>query len=190
MYHIKQDKRSQNSAKMIVKGLYQCLGEKKFSEISISDLQRTTGVGRSTFYRLFDNLTDVLEYECENAFRTMLEQYHEKEAANPKVPRFDTLMSLLMEYWMARPQLLAALTDSRRIDILTAVYMAHVDELGAILAPNWTMSENELRYFVFVASSALFGVFNAWVSGGRKESSTELISAFRRAIVMVSMSLC
>lgn len=190
MYHIKQDKRSKASANLIVEGLYQCLDTKKFPDITISDLQRITGVGRSTFYRLFDNLTDVLEYECDNAFRTMLERYHQKELTLSSESRFDSLMLLLVNYWMGHPQLLNAITDSRRIDILNTVFMNHVVELGTILAPSWKMSETELRYFVSVASSALFGVFNAWVKGRKKENSTELLSSFKRAITMVSMSVC
>lgn len=38
MYHIKEDKRSKTSAKLIVSGLYNCLKHKKFDDITISDI--------------------------------------------------------------------------------------------------------------------------------------------------------
>ena len=60
MYHIKKDKRCQQSAQMIIEGLNQCLAEKEFAKITVSDIQRKTGVSRATFYRLFDDTSDVL----------------------------------------------------------------------------------------------------------------------------------
>ncbi len=50
MYHIKQDKRAQTSVELICTGLKQCLREKSFENITISDIQRISGVSRSTFY--------------------------------------------------------------------------------------------------------------------------------------------
>ena len=64
MYHIKNDVRSQKSAKFISEGLQKCLAYKTFSEITITDVLRASYVGRATFYRLFDNLSDVLAYLC------------------------------------------------------------------------------------------------------------------------------
>lgn len=65
MYHIQKDIRAQKSAKLIGEGMLKCLGEKRFEEISVSDVQRASSVGRSTFYRLFDNTADVLAYLCD-----------------------------------------------------------------------------------------------------------------------------
>lgn len=189
MYHIKPDKRSQASAKLIVDGLYQCLDKKKFSDISISDIQRVSGVGRSTFYRLFDNLADVLEYECDEAFKVVLTQYKKNVSCSTATQPFDALMTSFMEYWMTHSKLLNALLESRRIDILNAVYLAHSDEIGTILVPDWTLSEEERRYFVQVASAALFGVFSAWASEGQTKSSAELIKMLKSSINMIAQSI-
>ena len=69
MYHIKQDARSQRSAKAIIEGLESCLEKKSISIITVSEVCAACAVGRATFYRLFDNLTDVLSYQCENIMR-------------------------------------------------------------------------------------------------------------------------
>lgn len=68
MYHIKEDKRSLRSAQLIYQGLLDCLEEKEFQQISISDIQRKSFVSRSTFYRLFDTLNDVLDYQIHLVF--------------------------------------------------------------------------------------------------------------------------
>lgn len=61
MYHIKNDKRAEKSAKLICDAMLQLISTKSFSEITVSDIQRVSSVSRSTFYRCFDCLADVLE---------------------------------------------------------------------------------------------------------------------------------
>lgn len=76
MYHIKPDKRSKTSAKLICNAMLHCLDEKPFSEITIVDLQKESTVGRSTFYRLFDRTQDVLEYLYEQRIKDIYNGYH------------------------------------------------------------------------------------------------------------------
>lgn len=64
MYHIKADKRSLASARLISQGLNRLLQAKDFDSITVTDIVNEAGVGRATFYRLFDNTTDVLTYSC------------------------------------------------------------------------------------------------------------------------------
>lgn len=189
MYHIKSDKRSQTSARLIVDGLYKCLEHKKFSAVTISDIQRASTVGRATFYRLFDNLTDVLEYECDNAFCRMLAQYRSEPSFPADCSPFEALFIHFMEYWIDRSDLLDALTDCRRIDIMNTVFTAHTDEISEILVPDLTLTQTQLDYFVSVATCAIFGVFYAWARGGKKENAKELVSLLKCSVDTVEKSL-
>ena len=190
MYHIKPDKRSQTSAKLITEGLYRCLAEKNFSNITISDIQRASTVSRATFYRLFDNLADVLEYECDNAFRQMLAQDKSANtAALQSASPFEALFTSFIDYWVKHTKLLDALMDSQRIDIMNTIFLSHTDEIRAILVPNTDLTKKEVEYFVSVATGAIFGVFFAWTRNGKKETSTELIALLRCSIETVEKSL-
>ncbi len=62
MYHISKDIRAQRSAQRICEAVMTCAKQKPFAEITISDLNREYLISRTTFYRLFDNTVDVLEY--------------------------------------------------------------------------------------------------------------------------------
>ena len=73
MYHIKNDKRCLRSAALIADALERLLDQKIFADISVSDLQRESGVGRSTFYRLFDNIDDVVTYLVDEKFKDGLD---------------------------------------------------------------------------------------------------------------------
>ena len=69
MYHIKNDKRAQASSELICAGLLACMKEKPFARITITDVQHASTVSRSTFYRNFDCLEDVLALLCDRGFQ-------------------------------------------------------------------------------------------------------------------------
>lgn len=65
MYHIKHDKRAESSVELICTAVLELLETKPLGEITISDVQRRSTVSRSTFYRNFDSLEDVLALLCD-----------------------------------------------------------------------------------------------------------------------------
>ena len=68
MYHIKNDKRAYASVELICSALLELLETSPFEEITISDIQRMSTVSRSTFYRNFDCIEDVLMLLCDRSF--------------------------------------------------------------------------------------------------------------------------
>lgn len=68
MYHIKHDKRAESSVELICTAVLELLETKPLGEITISDVQRRSTVSRSTFYRNFDSLEDVLALLCDRGF--------------------------------------------------------------------------------------------------------------------------
>ncbi|MGM9630236.1 TetR/AcrR family transcriptional regulator [Butyricicoccus sp.] len=72
MYHISNDIRMRNSAQQISNALLHCAKRKPFQEITISELHKEYGISRTTFYRLFDNIVDVLEYQVDLMGREIL----------------------------------------------------------------------------------------------------------------------
>ena len=68
MYHIPNDKRSKESAFKIYQSLRHNLWNKELKDITVMDIFKESGIARTTFYRLFDNVIDVLEYQLEIYF--------------------------------------------------------------------------------------------------------------------------
>ena len=68
MYHIKHDKRAESSVELICTAVLELLETKPLGEITVSDVQRRSTVSRSTFYRNFDSLEDVLALLCDRGF--------------------------------------------------------------------------------------------------------------------------
>ena len=94
MYHIKHDKRAQAATELICAGLLACMKEKPFARITITDVQRASSVSRSTFYRNFDCLEDVLVLLCDRGFQAVFAArsalpptWPKRRSATPTPPR-------------------------------------------------------------------------------------------------------
>ncbi len=171
-------------------GLYNCLKHKRFDDITISDIQKESSVGRATFYRLFDNMNDVLEYECNNVFEQMLSEY--KNKCNNKLivtDQFEAMFLFFMEYWINHPLLIEAITSENRAHIINKVYRNHAEEIGYFLAPNEELSKVEIDYLTSIIIGAIGGAFYMWLKNGRKDTAKELLQFFRKTWKVISISL-
>ena len=71
MYHIKSDKRQMQSVNMLIDGLSLLLSEKSFEKITVKEVVEASKVGRTTFYRSFDEIKDILIYEYDNLLKEL-----------------------------------------------------------------------------------------------------------------------
>ena len=113
MYHIKNDKRARASTELICAGLLACMKEKPFARITITDVQRASTVSRSTFYRNFDCLEDVLALLCDRGFQAVFSEYN----ALPPEQR-GSRAKAVFQYWFRNSAVLEALVQIHRTDIL------------------------------------------------------------------------
>jgi AcrR family transcriptional regulator len=57
---------------LIRDGFYALLSEKDFGAITVSEIAERAGVGRATFYRLFDDKLDILRYDLDRVINDAL----------------------------------------------------------------------------------------------------------------------
>lgn len=177
MYHISRDKRSEQSARLIYDGLLKCLKSKSFDEITVTDVQKASGVARTTIYRCFDNLSDILFWRCDMCF---LEALHRVE---PKgVPSEYELMQGYFAYWTEHSDILKLLIDINRQDIIYACHMKNAQALEQSYGTLPGLDETTARYFMAVRTGVTISVLKAWLDGGRKETAEELLK--------IILSLC
>lgn len=174
MYHVSRDKRSARSAELIYQGVLACLAHKAFDQITVTDLQRATGVARSTFYRCFDNLSDVLCWRCEQCFSEAL-----RDAPPGTRPDEQALIGHYFSYWMTHFDILDLLTRIDRRDILYAAHLKRAEELARDFGSLPGMDGNAARYFLAICTGVTIGVLQAWLDGGKKESAEELLRIVR-----------
>lgn len=160
MYHIKEDKRAQASVELICGGLRRCLKEKSFESVTISDIQRVSGVSRSTFYRNFDRMEDVLALMCDRVF----EEAFASDYSNISEAVFGT--------WFRHADMIEAVVGIGRGDMLYASLRRCTSRMRSGLPESGDAAL--LDYLASIIASSMMGIMITWVERGRKENEEEL----------------
>lgn len=170
MYHIRNDKRTLRSARSIYEGLMTCLGHKPLDQVTISDVQRASGVARTTFYRSFDNISDVLAWRCDESFREVL------GSIDPESFRNEHEMGRqYFSYWMEHGDILELLVRNNRYDIIYASHRRVGDEMRERYGSVSGVTPKHGDYFMAVRTGFTLSVLTTWAEHGRAESVDELL---------------
>lgn len=156
MYHIARDKRAERSAELLYKGLMDCMKKKSFSEITITDLQTASGVARTTFYRAFDNISDILYWKCDICFKTVL------ESAAPAMFTDEPALALhYFRYWIKHSDILELLIKINRQDIIYACHMKNADALQQRYGKPEGLTIGHGNYFMAIRTGFTISILTA-----------------------------
>ena len=177
MYHINNDKRQIASAQKIVDGLTQCLSAKMMSEISVSDIATASGVSRSSFYSSFDTPMDVLAYACDRVLDMLLRDY-----AGIDLDQRDELVLFSLKYWRGHSQILEALANCDRMDIIQRTLVNHGGEFltNEIQKLRTDFTKDEIEYLSKGVAALLTSTLQVWIQHGKKETPEELFILYRK----------
>ena len=184
MYHISNDKRVQKSAELIWQGMEQCLQEKSFDKLRVSDINQKSYISRATFYRLFDSLQDVLAYECDQIYNQLADAV--KGAAIHSKQDF---FILLVEKWMAQEVLIKTLVENNLTGILYDTHMKNRGFMKEVFLKETALSEHEADYMVSLLANIIPAAMNTWYRHGRSESPMEVYQAVSRSLHIIGEQL-
>lgn len=184
MYHISNDKRAAQSANLIYSGLLKCLENKPFDQITVTDVQRVSGVARTTIYRCFDNLSDILYWRCDLCFQEALLFDNRKSP-----PDEWQLMQSYFSYWTAHSDILKLLIDINRQDIIYSCHMKNAKALEQSYGALPGMNETNARYFMAIRTGVTISLLKAWLGGGRKETADELLDILKKQLTFLSSAI-
>lgn len=179
MYHISLDKRCLASAELIYRGLIALLGKKRFDEITISDIQKKSSVARSTFYRSFDNISDVLYWKCDTCFKEVLGNFSPAQFGS-ELDMIDAYFS----YWPTHSDILEQLLRINRIDIIYACHSKNAEEMAKRYGKLPNMDETSSRYFLAIRTGLTISVLTAWLKGGKKETPKQIEKIIKESDVL------
>lgn len=180
MYHISNDKRAKKSAELVYQGLLTCLKHKNFDQITVTDLQRASGVARTTFYRAFDNISDILYWKCDLCFQEILGSFTEEQFANEM-----KMVSQYFSYWTDHKDILELLMKINRYDIIYACHMNAAQSVQRKFGSDSEMQGAHSNYFLAIRTGFTISILTAWLQGGSKESSDEIVDIVKEQLALL-----
>lgn len=181
MYHIKNDKRAYKSAASITESLFTVLEEKPFQEITIAEVCAPTGIARTTFYRLFDTLDDVLLYQMDQILEEGISEYLDAEGDERPYALF------FFETAMKHPTLVKAVVESGRYDLFRFAAREKNDSFLKVL--RFTMKGSRLNYCMSMLNAIGYATLRTWVENDCKESPEEVYEMMKQNLKTVSIYL-
>lgn len=172
MYHVSNDKRTKESAELIYQGLIACMKEKDFNKITITDIQRISGIARTTFYRDFDSLLDVLQWKCDSEYKKTMIDYVNMETHDSDENEF---LLFFFKYWMSNYEILDSIISIGRYDIIFQCHYANSDIITSYFAKKYTVPSIHHNYFMAMRIGVFVNVLVEWAKSGRKETPEELV---------------
>lgn len=148
MYHVGNDKRKQQSARLIYQGMTDLLATTPFETITITMLTQRAGVGRATFYRVFDDKGDVLLYQMNQQFDAIVAQTSWQTSTQ-------TVMTALMQGWLDQKPLFNALMAAKLFDHFQQMVAELLADKLRFLRESGHIDQRDWRYFIEVRSAML-----------------------------------
>jgi len=174
MIRVGTDKRKLHSAEQLLSALVTLMDKKDFSEITVSDLQKESGVSRATFYRLFDNPQDVLDYKCRSLAVEIAEKY-----SRLSEDKKESFLLFTLRYWLEQHAFLEAVFKCGRGDILQNALFENYDFLRSNFHFESIIPIEMMDYLDSASMGILSSILLTWVKHGKKETAEELIEIFR-----------
>ncbi len=181
MYRISQDPRVEKSAKKITDGFEACLAKKKLNDITISEICLSAHVGRTTFYRLFDNPIDVLQYLVDKVFC----QYYGRIELDDKIAAQKTLIQSL-QAMMECSHILDAVLINDRIDVLYQAYLKCYHDPHIDSEQTADMSKQDRDYFLYHISTIAAVYLRVWDKYGKSENAETLYQHIKNDCLLLS----
>lgn len=145
---------------------------------------RASYVGRATFYRLFDNLSDVLAYQCDQVFEDAASEYYEQMNRSA-----DSVSLHFINSWMRNEKLLEAIVTANRFDILHSSHNKFGEIMNKIYFPEVTLTPFQSDYLKNILTMTMVAALSTWIQHGRKESAQQLYQCVKDNLQLICQML-
>lgn len=172
MYHKNKDIRSQRSKEWIYQGLCKLIEKKPYKTITVTELITVAGVGRSTFYRNYDLIDDVIIERLDKEFSHFYKYIFESNEL-VKFHLSPQLFTPVFSYWQEDSQILELVIKADRLNLLNSIFMRYID----IIINKYgifQMNRDELEYATVIISGIVQSVLVKWILDGKQLTPTQL----------------
>lgn len=173
MYHSKPDQRSVRSRQMIYDGLVKLIDEKNFASITVTDLVKAAKVGRTTFYRNFEEIEDVLWMRCDQVVEGFITYLLDYRLNHPSEPVTNMLKPVL-HYFYQHSEMIEMLMKARRVHIFEEIFRSRVEPFKPMFLAYFGIDEDYVDYLLVMRIGAITKILTHWIATGKKQTPDEL----------------
>lgn len=182
MYHIIDDSRSVQSKNMIFRALAMKIHKKDFHSITIKEVVLSAQIGRSTFYRNFDSLEDVLLWKCDETFHDLYHyilQTMKSQQSYAGSHKFPFLLPFF-KFWYKDSEIIELLVAANRIDMIFTAFNQTFEKFIRNVIPQTMNRFPHFDYFLSFRSGAIISILLTWIKN-QKDLSPEKLCQFIEA---------
>jgi len=188
MHHINNNKRSIQSSEWIYAALRDLMNEKKYEDIKITEIVERAKVGRSTFYRNFDNIDDILHYKCNEKLKELKEYIQEFQMKLDENTE-NLFLRPFLRFWYLDSTIIELLIASNRLDILSDIA---VETFGTFFPSSKFLNEANAKYADYLLSIR-FGVainlLTQWIKNNKRDTPDDLTDMILSQIKLIAQTL-
>ncbi len=173
MYHIKNDQRSIRSSEMLYEGLAKLMRKMPFDSIKVKDLVEAAQVGRTTFYRHFDEIEDVLRLRCDQVFDGLIKYLIEYTETYGNESRA-ALLKPLLRYFYIHSDIIELLMLAKRLDIVQSSFRRVLEPFGIEIAARFDLDKDYVDYGQTIRIAVATNILVHWIETGKKQAPDEL----------------
>ncbi len=174
VYHIKKDKRSQQSSEWIIQALAECMEKKAYQDISVVEVAQKAGVARATFYRNFDAMEDVLRLECDRAFDALRLQFIDHYQTADGTDAKSVFIRPLLRFWDTRTDIIQRLIQANRITFIQDAIARTIEYFLSLRATAEEDLWHRVDYFIAKRAGEASGILIHWVKNNKDIPADEL----------------
>lgn len=173
MFQKKKDKRALQSSQWIYDALKELMNEKSYETITVIDIVNKANIGRTTFYRNFKSIDDVLREKCTQTFedfRNYCFQYYKNNFNEDK-----TFLKPFLRYWYDNSEIIELLIKANRENIIKEYLSKEIYYfLNIASITENTIISNHLNYFVEMRVSNSLSILTEWIKNNKNIPPDEL----------------
>jgi len=181
MYHIKNDQRAIRSRQLLYDALANLMREKPYNSITVTDLVETANVGRTTFYRNFDEIEDILRIRCDETFDELMayfKAYRQPQTNGTEI----VLLKPLLRFFYIQSEIIELLLIAKRIDIIQDSFRVGMQQFKASIVARQRVSEEYVDYSIAIRIGILTNILIHWIESGKQQAPDDLANTLGRMI--------
>jgi AcrR family transcriptional regulator len=158
---------------MLYDGLVMLMRENDFAAITVTNLVEAAKVGRTTFYRNFDEIEDILHMRNDQVVEGLvgyLKEYRQQHAIDTGI----ALLKPVLRYFYLHSEIIELLILANRIYIFQQSFRRLSEPFKSMLSSFYGVEIEYVEYLIAMRTGAITSILTHWIRTGKRLAPDEL----------------